>query len=91
MGLINNDNALIDFSVFILDEKNIKCVPIFVHAGLENTLIKQESSYSNIQLSMGGNCMLHHVKSPKENVVQDAKTKLNPSNVQPLGQKSDRS
>ena len=49
MGLINNDYEALAFSDGLLGEKYIKCVCVmFLHVGLETTLIKQESSQLNI-------------------------------------------
>ena len=54
MRWINNNNAMLAFSIDLLDEKYIKRVV------LETTLIKQESSYSNILWSKGSNFKLQN-------------------------------
>ena len=44
MELINNDNAVLAFSIGLLGKKYIKVCVFFLYVGLETPLIKQDSS-----------------------------------------------
>ena len=47
MGLINNDNAVLTFSIGLLGKKYIKCVSDVFTCGAGNNSYTKESSYFN--------------------------------------------